>query len=67
MIIKIRIFLDHARAKNLGIRNSLAITPLDDESNRHRSACYKAANWIQVGKTAGRGKKCPTHKSILSI
>lgn len=29
-------------------------------------ACYKAANWICVGRTAGRGKKkCPTWQPIL--
>ncbi len=37
------------------------------ESERHRGTCYKAANWIPVGKTAGRGKKCPTHKPIIPI
>jgi hypothetical protein len=37
------------------------------ESERHRGTCYKAANWIPVGKTAGRGKKCPTHKQIIPI
>ena len=37
------------------------------ETPRHRDTCYKAANWINVGKTAGRGKKCPTHKQIIPI
>jgi len=37
------------------------------ESPRHRGTCYKAANWINVGKTAGRGKKCYTHKQIIPI
>lgn len=37
------------------------------ETPRHRGTCYNAANWIIVGKTSGRGKKCPTHKSILPI
>jgi hypothetical protein len=37
------------------------------ESQRHRGTCYKAANWIHVGQTAGRGKKCPTHRQILPI
>jgi len=37
------------------------------ESERHRGTCYQAANWIPVGKTAGRGKKCPTHKQIIPI
>ena len=37
------------------------------ETPRHRGTCYKAANWVNVGKTAGRGKKCPTHKQIIPI
>jgi len=27
------------------------------ETGRHRGTCYKAANWINVGQTTGRGKK----------
>jgi hypothetical protein len=37
------------------------------ETPRHRGTCYKAANWINVGKTAGRGKKCHTHKQVIPI
>lgn len=37
------------------------------ETPRHRGTCYNAANWINVGKTSGRGKKCHTHKPILPI
>jgi hypothetical protein len=37
------------------------------ESGRHRGTCYKAANWIHVGQTAGRGKKCPVHQPIIPI
>jgi Domain of unknown function (DUF4338) len=37
------------------------------ETPRHLGTCYKAANWINVGKTAGRGKKCATHKQIIPI
>jgi hypothetical protein len=37
------------------------------ESGRHRGTCYKAANWIHVGQTAGRGKKCPVHQPIVPI
>ena len=37
------------------------------ETPRHRGTCYQAANWIKVGQTAGRGKKCPTSKAILPI
>jgi hypothetical protein len=37
------------------------------ESARHRGTCYKAANWIHVGQTVGRGKKCPVHQQIVPI
>jgi hypothetical protein len=37
------------------------------ESPRHRGTCYKAANWIRVGRTAGRGKKCPTWHAIMPV
>ena len=33
-------------------------------SSRHKGTCYKAANWVLVGKTVGRGKKSRTHKKI---
>jgi len=37
------------------------------ESVRHRGTCYKAANWVHVGQTVGRGKKCPVHQQVLPI
>jgi hypothetical protein len=37
------------------------------ESQRHRGTCYKAANWVYVGQTVGRGKKCPVHTQIVPI
>lgn len=37
------------------------------ETPRHRGTCYKAANWINVGKTTGRGKKSPSSKQIIPI
>ena len=37
------------------------------ESARHRGTCYKAANWIHVGRTVGRGKKSRTHEQIIPI
>jgi hypothetical protein len=37
------------------------------ESARHRGTCYKAANWIHVGQTAGRGKKSLQHQPILPV
>ncbi len=35
--------------------------------DRHLGTCYKAANWVHLGQTVGRGKKAPTHKQILPI
>jgi len=32
------------------------------EYERHKGTCYKAATWINVGRTAGRGKKSTSHK-----
>lgn len=37
------------------------------ECERHRGTSYKAANWIHVGKTAGRGKKSRGHHQIIPI
>jgi hypothetical protein len=37
------------------------------ESQRHRGTCYQAANWVHVGQTVGRGKKCPVHQQIVPI
>jgi hypothetical protein len=30
------------------------------EPGRHRGSCYRAANWIILGQTSGRGHRCPT-------
>lgn len=30
------------------------------EPARHRGSCYRAANWIIMGQTSGRGHRCPT-------
>ena len=35
------------------------------ESQRHRGTCYKAANWVHVGQTTGRGKKSMVHHQII--
>jgi hypothetical protein len=35
------------------------------EYERHKGTCYKAANWINVGRTAGRGKKSTSHKILI--
>lgn len=37
------------------------------ESPRHKGTCYKAANWVLVGKTTGRGKKSLSHQQALPI
>lgn len=37
------------------------------ESQRHRGTCYKAANWVHVGQTVGRGKKSRVHHQIIPI
>jgi hypothetical protein len=35
------------------------------EYERHKGTCYKAANWVNVGRTAGRGKKSTSHKVLI--
>jgi len=35
------------------------------ETDRFRGTCYKAANWIHVGQTQGRGKLDKTHQAVL--
>ena len=37
------------------------------ETERHRGTSYKAANWVNVGKTVGRGKKSLVHQQIVPI
>jgi len=37
------------------------------ESQRHRGTCYKAANWICIGQTAGRGKKSASHEQLIAV
>ena len=37
------------------------------EIERHRGICYKAANWIHVGRTSGRGKKFLDHKPLIPL
>ena len=36
-------------------------------SPRHRGTCYKAANWVHVGRTTGRGKNSAVHHQIIPI
>ena len=37
------------------------------EFERHSGTCYKAANWINVGQTAGRGKKSSSHRQLIPV
>ena len=37
------------------------------EAQRHRGTCYKAANWVHVGQTTGRGKLDVTHQHAVPI
>jgi hypothetical protein len=37
------------------------------EVERFRGTCYKAANWIHVGKTTGRGRDSGHHNAILPV
>lgn len=37
------------------------------ESQRHRGTCYKAANWINIGQTTGRGKKSSSHLQLIPV
>jgi len=32
------------------------------DTTRHRGTCYRAANWVFLGRTQGRGKDDLTHK-----
>ena len=48
-----------------GIRPVLLETFVDTQ--RFTGTCYKAANWICVGKTKGRGKLGPAGKQSVPI
>ena len=37
------------------------------DTERFKGTCYKAANWIYLGKTTGRGKNDQTHKPNRSL
>ncbi len=37
------------------------------EFERHKGTSYKAANWIHVGRTAGRGKKSSSHLQLIPV
>ncbi|MCK5608007.1 DUF4338 domain-containing protein [Candidatus Pacearchaeota archaeon] len=35
--------------------------------SQYSGACYKAANWIEIGKTKGRGRQDRFSQSALSV
>jgi hypothetical protein len=37
------------------------------DPQRDRGTCYRAANWIVLGRTTGRGKDCPNQRPNRSI
>jgi hypothetical protein len=37
------------------------------DPERHRGTCYRAANWIVMGRTTGRGNNCPDKRPNRSI
>lgn len=37
------------------------------EFEQHQGTCYKAANWINVGRTTGRGKKSSSHQQLIPV
>jgi hypothetical protein len=37
------------------------------DAGRYRGTCYRAANWIPVGQTTGRGKNDQTHRPNRSL
>ena len=37
------------------------------DPERHRGTCYRAANWVVMGRTTGRGKNCPNKRPNRSI
>lgn len=49
--------------RRYGIRPWLLESFVD--GSRFRGTCYRAANWIEVGRTVGRGKKDRTGRALL--
>jgi len=56
-----RVMLDYPR--EYGIRPVLLETFVD--AQRYRGTCYRAANWISLGETTGRGRQDRTHTAAL--
>ena len=37
------------------------------DPRRFAGTCYRAANWVVMGRTTGRGKNCPNQRPNRSI
>ena len=37
------------------------------DTTRHRGTCYRAANWVMLGRTQGRGKDDLTHRANRTV
>jgi len=37
------------------------------DPSRYRGTCYRAANWMELGMTTGRGNNAPTHRPTRSL
>ena len=37
------------------------------DPSRFRGTCYRAANWVFLGQTTGRGNNAPTHKPRVPV
>ncbi len=37
------------------------------DTEKHRGTCYRAANWVVMGRTTGRGNNCPDKRPNRSI
>jgi hypothetical protein len=57
--------LPHDWERHYGHRPLLLETLVD--GNRFRGTCYRAANWVMLGRTTGRGKDDHTNRPNRSI
>ncbi len=37
------------------------------DATRFRGTCYRAANWVSLGRTTGRGPNAPTHEPRVPV
>jgi len=51
----------------IGWKVALKFLSIFVEKNRFTGTCYRAANWLHVGQTQGRGKLGPSGKQSVPI